>query len=157
MVKELPTRKAAEDRLAREITQRGAKGVALYTILPDAKAEDEDKVRATLAEAKFAAAVVMRPVGAKQQVHVTAQPGYDRFYGGYYGYGWGSSWSRDTRYEVHTDTIVSVESRVYSLEQNQLVWAGQSKTTNPENVDEFVVELAAAVADELNNQGLIER
>jgi hypothetical protein len=39
---------------------------------------------------------------------------------------------------VHTNTIVIVETLVYSLRQNKLVWAGESRTTNPTNVDAFV-------------------
>ncbi len=31
---------------------------------------------------------------------------------------------------------------VYSLEQDKLVWAGRSETTNAEKVREFVAELA---------------
>jgi hypothetical protein len=159
MVKSATTRKAAEERLAKEITDRGAVGIALYRILPDASAGDEEKVRAALQEANFKAAVVMHPVGSKQEVHVTAEPSYDRFYGGYgyYGYGWNTAWAGSAHYEAHTHTIVTVETRVYSLEQeDHLVWAGQSETTNPETVDEFVIELASAVADELKRAGLIE-
>jgi hypothetical protein len=49
-----------------------------------------------------------------------------RLLGGYYGHGWGSAWSAA---EIRTDTIIIVETLVYSLRQNKLVWGGQSKTT----------------------------
>ena len=39
-------------------------------------------------------------------------------------------------------TVVSVETLVYSLKQDKLVWAGRSETTNPSRVDTFVKELA---------------
>jgi len=156
LVKDMVPRRAAENRLAHEITERGATGIALYRILPDATAGDEEKVRAALEAAHFKAVVVMHPVGTKQEVHVTADPGYHRYYGGYYAHGWTTAWVADPTYEVHVDNIVTVDTRVYSLEQNQLVWAGRSKTTNPDNVDEFVMELADAVADELERAGLIE-
>jgi hypothetical protein len=144
------SRRTAEDTLAREISSRGALGVPLYRILPNAKEGDEAEVRAALEKEQFKGVVVMRPIGSKQKISVTAQPGYNNYWGGYYRYGWGTS------YEYREDTIVSVDIRVYSLEQNQLVWAGESKTTNPERVDEFVIELAEATADELRNRGLIE-
>jgi hypothetical protein len=144
------SRRVAEDTLAREISRRGALGVPLYRMLPNAKEGDEAEVRAALEKAQFKGVVVMRPIGAKQQLSVTAQPGYPHYWGGYYGYSWGTS------YEYRADTIVSVDIRVYSLEQNQLIWAGESKTTNPERVDEFVIELADATADELRLRGLIE-
>jgi hypothetical protein len=50
---------------------------------------------------------------------------------------------------------VSVETLVYSLKQNKLVWGGQSQTTNPNNIDNFVREVANAVAEELRKEGLI--
>jgi hypothetical protein len=57
--------------------------------------------------------------------------------------------------EIRTDTIVVVETLIYSLKQNKLVWGGQSRTTNPKNVDQLVKKLAAAAATELEKQGLI--
>jgi hypothetical protein len=50
-----------------------------------------------------------------------------------------------------------VETLVYSLKQNKLVWSGQSKTTNPPEVEGLVKELAAATADALKKAGLIAR
>lgn len=144
------SRRTAEDTLAREISKRGAVGVPLYRILPNAGPGSELEVRAKLEQENFKGVVVMRPLGAKQELNVYAQPSSAHYWGGYYGYGWG------TTYEYRADTIVSVDVRVYSLEQNQLIWAGESKTTNPEKVDEFVVELADAAADEMQRWGLIQ-
>ena len=56
---------------------------------------------------------------------------------------------------MRTDTIVSVETLVYSLAQDKLVWAGRSTTTNPRQVGPFVQELTAKVASELKKVGLI--
>ena len=42
-----------------------------------------------------------------------------------------------------TDTHVSVETRVYSVGQDRLLWSGKSVTTNPTKVDAFVKELSA--------------
>jgi hypothetical protein len=35
------------------------------------------------------------------------------------------------------------------------VWAGQTETTDPNTVDAFVMEIAAAVAKEMKKHGLI--
>jgi hypothetical protein len=80
---------------------------------------------------------------------------YRGYWGGYYGAGWGASYMSGG--EIRTDTIVSVETLVYSLKQNKLVWAGQSRTTNPSNVEALVKKLAGATASELQKQGLIAR
>jgi len=148
------SRREAEDVLAREITARGAEGVPMYTVLPGANV-DEAQARAALEQAGFAGIVVMRPVGTEQQITGTPTmymgPRYAGFWGGYYGYGWGAPYGTDIR----TDTIVSIETLVYSLSQNRLVWGGQSRTTNPSDVDALVREVAAAVAGELADEGLI--
>jgi hypothetical protein len=152
MAKNESTRRAAEDALAKAITARGAQGVPMYSIA--GTGADEAKTKAVLEKEGFAAVVVMRPVGSKQEISSTtyAGPSYAGFYGGYYGYGWGAPYGGT---EIRTDTIVSVETLVYSLKQNKLVWGGQSETTNPSQVDNFVRELANATAEELQKQGLI--
>ena len=48
-----------------------------------------------------------------------------------------------------------VEVLVYSLKQNMLVWAGESESTPPERVDEFVAQLAAQAVKELGDKGLL--
>lgn len=159
MMADSGSRKAAEDTLAKEISKRGADGVALYRLTPGMNPTDEAQVRTALEQRNFKGAVVMRPVGKETQTYVTSNPDYDPFWGGYYGYGWGSPWATPTSVyaptSVYTDTIVSVDTRVYSLVQNQLVWRGTSQTTNPENVDTLVAEVASATADKLDDLGLI--
>ena len=75
----------------------------------------------------------MRPVAKEKEISSTPStmymgPRYGGYWGGYYGYGWGGAYGGT---EIRTDTIVIVETLVYSLKQNKLVWAGESKTTNP--------------------------
>jgi hypothetical protein len=153
-------RRAAEDALAREITAHGAQGVAMYTIRPEARPDNEQAVRAAVEGAGVAGAVVMRPVGKEKEVVATpvayGGPMYGGYWGGYYGYGWGSPYAYGGT-EIRTDTIVSIETLVYSLRQNKLVWAGQSRTTNPTGVDQLVKETSTAVALELQKQGLIPK
>jgi hypothetical protein len=159
MMKNEASRRAAEDSLAREITARGAIGVPMYTIFPEGKPESEGAARAALEKAGVAGAVVMRPVGVEKEVSSTptaySGPMYSGYYGGFYGHGWGATWGPPSGGEIRTDTIVVVETLVYSLKQNKLVWGGQSRSTNPKNVDSLVTKLSAAAAKELEKQGLI--
>jgi hypothetical protein len=154
MIKNPAARRAAEDTLAQEISKRGAQGIPMYSLVDDASLGNEEGTRAALDAAQIKGAVVMRPVGTDKEVVSTpaySGPAYGGYYGGYHSYGWGAPYGA----QVYTNTIVSVETLVYSLEQNKLVWGGQSKTTNPENVDSLVKELAEAVAEELQKQRLI--
>jgi hypothetical protein len=56
---------------------------------------------------------------------------------------------------VRTDTVVAVQTLVFSMAQDKLVWAGQTQTTNPEKVGPFIQDLTDKVAAELKKQGLI--
>jgi len=148
-------RRPAEDQLAADLTVHGARGVAAYTILPGEMRQNGDAARAALKAAGCDGVVIMRVVGKDQQVNYTpgmAMPAYYGGFGPYWGYGWGTVYSPPT---ITTDTIVSVETLVYSLKTDKLLWASSSHTTNPRNLDALVSEVAGATAKEMEKQGLI--
>lgn len=156
MAKGTVTRRAGEDRLASEISARGAQGIAMYRLIPEANSLDEALARGTLERENVKLLVVMRPVQVQKEMSVSSYggPTYRGYWGGYHGYGWGHPYGS---VDVRVDTVVAVETLVYALPQNKLLWGGQSKTTNPENVGELVAEVAAAAAKELEHAGLIKR
>ena len=111
-------------------------------------------------------------------------PMYSGYWGGYYGYGWGTPWGAPTNpygkpqgpehggepgpgtgYYVPTTidvpateervTVVRVEILVYSLKQNRLVWAGETESSEPGNVDSYVMDLVEVTAEELVKVRLI--
>jgi hypothetical protein len=151
-------RRAAEDALVRELNERGAEGVAMYSIMPDASPGNEEEVRAALDGMGFAGAVVLRPVDERTEIvaePVYVGPQYGRLWGGYYGYGWRDPWRTVVVSDVRTRTVVSVEVLVYSLRQNRLVWGGQTETSDTPNVARLVDTTAKKVAKELQRQGLL--
>jgi hypothetical protein len=148
-------RRAAEDALAKELTARGAQGVPSYTLFEGKNYKDQNAVKAAFDKAGISGVVSMRAVGKEQQVTYTPGswgPSYGSYWGGYYGYGWGAVY--DPGY-LRTDTIVSVETLVYSLKQDKLIWAAQSQTTSPSSVNSFVHELSGKVADQMRKDGLL--
>jgi hypothetical protein len=161
MMADSSSRRAAEDALARELNARGAMGVPLYMIIPnDVDAKDEAKVKAALESGGFTGAVTMRPVSKDKEIVSTpvtyVGPTYGGFYGGYYPYGWGGAYGGAVAGgDIRTNTIVTIETLVYSLRQNKLVWGGQSKATNPSSVDKLIRETAEKTARELQRQGLL--
>ena len=157
MMQNEASRRAAEDALASEITAHGAKGVPMYQIFPDARPSSEAEAKAALEKAGFAGTVVLRPVSVDKEIvstPVTYSGGpYGGYWGGYYGYGWGSPYVSGG--EIRTNTIVTIETLIYSFKQNKLVFGAQSRTTNPSEVDKVVQKLATDVAKELQKEGLI--
>lgn len=154
LAKNMVTRRAGEDALAAELTRRGALGIAGYTLVPDVT--DEAKAKAIVEKAGVAGVVAMRPIGSQEKVVVSSAtyggPSYGRYWGGYYNHGWGGAYT-DT--QVSTYTIVSVETLVYSLRQNKLIWGGQSQTTDPSSIDAFVLEIVNEAAKEMKKAGVL--
>ena len=154
MIEQVASRRAAEDAIARELTARGAIGVPMYMIYADEGPTDEPAARAALEREGYSGLVVFRPVGTEQEIVATPHyigPPYSVYWGGYYGYGWGMPWYG----EVRTYSVVSVETLVYSLRQNKLVWGGQSTTRDPPSVDRLVHDTAGKVVKELERLDLL--
>ena len=150
-------RRDAEVYLSHELILRGAHGVAAYTLI----GLDEPKVdyaRERFKEADVEGVVVMRLIGHDQRVIV--DPGgfsgtaYGSFGSYYSSYGVGVSYSSGS---VQTDTVVTIETLIYSLKQDKLLWAGTSRTSNPEGLQSLITEVADAVASEVARQGLVAR
>src|SRR5215831_9082591 len=120
------SRRTAEDTLAREITARGAQGVAMYTIMPDAKPSKEEATRAALEKANVDAVVVMRPIDIHNKLEIKpatyVDSSYTGYWNGYYGHGWGAPWAGPVTIgtDINSTTTVTVETLVYSLKQNKL-------------------------------------
>jgi len=152
------TREGAEEALARELTERGAQGFAGYTVLPKEAEKNEEMAKRILAEAGITGAVLMRVVGMKDEVVST--PGNIRYMQGpyyptFWGY-WGYSWH--AIYEpgaVGLRKTVMIETLVYSIDQDKLIWAGTSKTTDPEDVREVINKLVDAAGKEIRKAGLV--
>lgn len=150
-------RRDAEDALAHQLALRGAEGVPMYTIFPDINPGDEAEARAAAERAGIEGVVVMRPVSVDQEISSTPYSG--GYWGGYYGHGWGSPWgySSVSGGQIRTRTVVTVETLVFKLSENRLVWAGMSKSTDPSDVDRLIETTARQVAKELERMGLLAK
>lgn len=152
------TRRAAENALSRELSRRGAQGTPSYTLIQsEEQVKDEGAARRILQEAGIEGAVVMRVTSTDKELNYNqgtawyGAPYYGSFYG-YWGWGWGAVYSPGY---LTTDTILYVETLIYSVTDDKLLWAGQSKTTNPSDVDKFIRELSSAAANEMRKAGFI--
>ncbi len=150
-------RRDAEVYLTHELTIRGAHGIAAYTLI-GLDYPSVDDARARFKEAGVEGVVIMRVVGHDQRVIV--DPGgfsgsaYGSFGSYYSSYGLAVGYSTGS---VQTDTVVTIETLIYSLSQDKLLWAGTSRTSNPAGVQSLITEVADAVASQMVKQGLIAR
>ena len=131
-----PTRRTLEERLARELAERGARATPSYQVFPQLPARDiaQDEVKRLGYDGALVA--TLRQI-REQQTYV---PGhfYGGFWGSYYGPGWGmGSWSPGY---VVSDEVVIVETTFWNLRSGagDLVWAGNTQTRNPTDTHDFV-------------------
>jgi hypothetical protein len=147
----------AEVHLSNDLTIRGARGVPAHQLIGYGH-PDVNYARAKFKEAGVEGVVIMRVVGQDQRVIV--DPGgfsgtaYGSFGSYYSSSGVAVSYSTGS---VQTDTVVTVETLVYSLGQDKLLWAGTSRTSNPDGIQGLITEVADAVAGQMSKQGLIAR
>jgi hypothetical protein len=133
------------------------KGVASYSVVSDEIVQDRHKAKAAIQSSGAAGVVVLRVSARDQEISSTPgamylSPYYDGFYVGYYPYGWGMAYDPGYR---RGETVVYVETLVYDLRQDKLLWAGESEALRPPQADAFVRERAGDAAKQLRRQGLV--
>jgi hypothetical protein len=149
-----PLRVAGEEALARELSARGLQSIATYRIAPKEELQKPDRAKVWFEKANVEGVVAMRPVSSDKRT--TYNPGiwvgssYSTFWG-YYGYGWDSMYVPGS---IDRDTIVVVETTIYSVLRNQLLWAAVSESKNPKTLQGFVEDLVKESVKELQKQGL---
>jgi hypothetical protein len=153
-------RRAGENAIVADLSARGARAFGTYYLLPGDQHLEAEAAQARMNAAGANAVVMMRVVGSEQRITYT--PGYIitpnyRAFGPYWGWGWRTVYQPGT---LRTDTLVSVETLVYSLpteQPSQLLWASTSRTTNPRDIDALVRAVAQATANEMVRQGFLAR
>lgn len=153
-------RRQGEDQLAAEITKRGGIGVPSYTLFPSsARQQDEAAAQARAQRDGMSGIIIMQFTGRERTTTIEPRtvnywrndPYYRRPWGAW-GRGWNSVWEPET---VRTHVNVMVETRVYSLEQEKLLWVGSSQTKNPNDATAVIRDLARVIANELKKAGML--
>jgi hypothetical protein len=147
-------RVSGEEALVRELSPRGLQMVATYRIVPKPELDKAEKAKVWYEQAGVEGVVAVRPISAEKVRTYTpgtwTDPYYSSFWS-YYGYGWGSYYVPGSSRE---DTVVVVETLVFSVSRNTLLWAAVSETKNPKQLQQYVKDLVTATVKEMQKHGL---
>jgi hypothetical protein len=150
-------RTSGEEQLVRELTARGIQGIATYRMIPREETATAERARPWFERAAVDGVVALRPVSAEKQTTYTpsvwSTTTYYTTLWGYYGYGWSAVYSPGGN---RTETRLVVETLIYSMPLDKLLWAGVSTTNNPKEAQAFIKDLVAAAVKEMKNQGLVK-
>lgn len=143
---------AAEETLANSITLRGGQGIPGHQIVAESDLEDKQKTIDLFTKANVAGVVVIQgePEGKETlDPNVWKDKSFWEAYGGRMNFDDNTSHPQD-------DMKIFVQTKIFSLEQNKLLWVGTSET-KVKKIDEFIGTILDSVAEQMAKQGLLKK
>lgn len=154
-------RRNLEEALVGRLQKAGAEGVPGYRLIPDPKVvDDEAKLKRLVDDAGVDGVLIARLKGVdKEQTYVPPRaelvPAMGIGYG-YYGYYHMSFQAVYQPGYTRTDTVVRLETQLFAAADGKLLWAGETRSFNPDSASTVARELADLVVGDMQNSGLIE-
>jgi hypothetical protein len=156
LAKDGALRRSAEDELVRALQEgpRSKSGemsiTPSYQVLEPSDLEDVASARKKVEAKGYDGAALVSFVSAQDRI--TVDPAMQTPMWGYYG-------RRGMIYDpgsVRSDTIVRIQTNIYSVQQGKLLWSGVSRTMNPRNVKHLAGDVVKDVAAALRDEGLLQ-
>ncbi|MGB8331416.1 MAG: hypothetical protein WCE62_14920 [Polyangiales bacterium] len=162
-------RQAFENAFSAAIEKEGGTAEPSWHLLPGEKQLSEEQVHAAIDGGGFDGVLITRLLSVDKSKEYTppkkynnpqtryypAGPGWGYGYGGYYGF-YATTYAEVTEPGYfETSTSLKLETSLYSVATNELVWTTQSKTIDPESIEDAMSSMTAAVASKLKEEKLI--
>lgn len=150
LFKDETNRRIAEDKIA-------AKNPAFHTsymaLGPDQKNMDEETFKAFVKKEGYDAVLTLHLVDIQNSTSYV--PGtYQGGYYGWYGMNYGGFYSPGYYTE---DKNYIIETNVFSVSQDKLLWSGITSTLNPTNINRTIDEVWDAVVTRMKREGFLPR
>jgi len=159
-------RRLFEDTFAKALSSDHGAAYPSYGHLPQSEQLTEDEIKNAIEGGGYDGVLITQVLSidaSKEYVagstHTVAPRNFG-YYGGYGYYGYYGYYSGSYA-QVHdpgyykTDTTFRLETNLYSVATNQLVWSGQSDTIDPKSLTDVIDSMTAAVAKKLRMEKLI--
>jgi hypothetical protein len=111
------------------------------------------KVDARLLKDGFDGLVVMKLTDVEKSLDY--QPG--TAYGGFYGRGFYGGGFYGTGPTISEDKTFMVQTNVYSLKTQKLLWSGTTSTLNPTSLDQSLDDIITAIKTNMKTKGIIAK
>ena len=148
-------RRNFEDEFVAQLRAAGIDAVPSYRYIAEDERVDEAKLRRAAREAGADAAIIARSVNVEQKTQFGPSyypvPSFG-FFGPHFGASWYGFYGAPNVY--HYDVYTS-EATLYDVKNNEIVWTGTVRTTEPENVHTAIKTYVEAVIKALNEKHLL--
>ncbi len=161
------SRRAYESHFVEELKSHGIEGEASYTLIKSNEKIDRKTVLKAIDGLEIDAVIVTHMVAVDEETIYRPAAGYG--YGGYGGgYYRGGHYGGLYSYYPHVNTYVhnpgyytthetyTLETNLYDVKTEELVWTARSRTFSPESVDELIVDLTKLLINDLEEKNLIK-
>lgn len=139
--------RTAEENLCLQVKRAPCKPA--YFAMPDSMRSDIPAAKKMVRDEGFDGALIFRVMSAETQV-AGVPPRYGPGFWGYYGYAQAS-----VPQSYRANQRVRVETAIYSITQDKVLWMGVTETLNPDSLDTLVQEVGKAVRQELEREGAL--
>ena len=163
VIKDDIQRRSFEEEFSKLITSNGRAGIASYTLMPDLQGVDQkEEVLAVVDKVAADGVMIVTLQGvSKEQRDVPPSVNYMPSAG--FGYGMGMygyyGMSHTTVYTpgyTVTDTIVRLDTKLFAVSTEKMIWAGKTESFNPSSAQTVINELATVVTSDMKKSGMIK-
>jgi hypothetical protein len=151
-------RRIFEDTFTQGLVSMGSNGVVSYQLLPETGALPDGRIQQAAAQAGADGLLTARVLRVEQRISVIpGQPmpmrggaGFGRGFNSWYGSAWATTPSDIRQYEV-----VTIESTLWDLRNDRVIWTGTSQTTQTSNIERLSEQLAKLLVGQMKNDGVL--
>jgi hypothetical protein len=148
-----------EEELTSRFNSRGVSALASMGVVASNESLDEESIKKKARELGMKSVIVTKLLSVdKEQYYVPGTP-----YTPYYGYGRGAYGYYDRAYirdynpgYLAEYEIVNLETNLYEVATDKLIWSAASQTIDPQSVEKVVQRLSGEIIDDLTKRGLLK-
>lgn len=150
MIKENSARTIIEEQIVEVFESNGIRMSKGNIIVNEDTNVDPKVVEQALRDKGIDAVLILKPIGVDRDVMVDAPVGYYMPYPG-----WGTYFYGSYPATVYTNTTFKIESDLYDVASNKMVWSAQTSTLNPGDVQTIGQGVGNAVVSSLQESDFI--
>ena len=152
-------RRLFEEQFANQLRAAGVESEVSYTILPQGIDINRDTVASAIEGKDIDAVIVTHLVAVEEETvyrqNMDYRPSYGYYNGLYSYYPHVHNYVHQPGYYT-THEVVKLETNLYEVTSEDLVWSAQSRSFAPESAKEVIDELVNLVIKDLQEKGLIK-
>ena len=152
-------RRLFEERFTEQLTAAGIESEVSYRILPEGTEINRDTVSAAIKGKNIDSVIVTHLVKVEEETvyrqNMDYRPTYGYYNGLYSYYPHVNSYVHQPGYYTTHDVVI-LETNLYEVKSEELVWSAQSRSFAPESAKEVIDDLVKLVIKDLQEKGLIK-